>query len=125
MLCMYVNRRGGRQPLVFLQSGGLYGLLVLHVWGNAHVSSVVGVAWFASHAGAVHTSVDVRLNGGGLYGRQSTTRWHWEGSHVGAVHILVEVLVHGGGYNGVICMTGGGMVCMRGQFTTRWTWRGC
>ena len=69
LLCINVNRRGGRQPLVLLQSDGLYGLLVLHVWGNAHVSSVVGMAWFASHAGAVHTLVDVRLNGGGLYGR--------------------------------------------------------
>ena len=32
----------------------------------------------------------------------------------------MDALVHGGEYNGVICMSGGGMNCMMGQFTTRW-----
>ena len=76
-------------------------MLLLHVGGgDAHISSVVGVAWFASHEGAVHNSVDVQVSGEGLYGMWSTTQWHWEGSHVGAIHISVEASVYGGDGNG-------------------------
>ena len=62
---VYVNRRGGEQPLVFLQLNGLYGLLVLHVWGGCTRLECGRGAWFASHAGAVHNSVDVQVSGEG------------------------------------------------------------